>query len=139
MSTLDVAASRWQALGISDYRLTVSEEGAFSLIIRYTITVRAGQIVEQSRSCSPPSSGSCKAQSRDVTNYTIPGLFARIRTLLLRNASSDPRGRQGPSCKPQVAYDPDYSFPRAIYCDDPRWSDDQITLGISEFIPLPPE
>ena len=139
MSTLDIAADRWQAFGISDYRLTVSEEGAFSLIIRYTITVRAGQIVEQSRSCSPPSSGSCKAQSRDATNYTVPGLFARIRTLLLRNASSDPTGKQGPSCKPQVAYDPVYSFPRAIYCDDPRWSDDQITIGISEFILLPPE
>lgn len=135
MRVIDQASERWQAHEIADYRLTVSEESAFSRITRYTLTIRGGNVAERSLTCSPPPTARCG----DLTEYTIPYILLRARGMVSAGAAPKPSGSSRILCKPQIAFDPDYGFPRVIYCDDPDIYDDQFTIRVTEFTPLPPQ
>lgn len=135
MRVIDQASERWQARNIADYRLTVSEESAFSRITSYTLTIRGGNVTERSLTCSPPSPARCG----DLTEYSVTYILLRARSMVSTGAAPKSSGSTRIVCKPQIAFDPDYGFPRIIHCDDPDVYDEQFTIRVTEFTPLPPQ
>lgn len=133
MSALNQASARWQARNIPNYRLTVVTEWAFSIVIRHTLTIREGTIVERTTSCGSSVSASCG----DATAYTIPYLFGKAGTLIAAGSAPITSGTQPAACTPSISYDAEYGFPRYIACDAPGVYDDQYIIRVVEFVPLP--
>ena len=91
----------------------------------YSVTVRSGQVTEQSAFCIPApfEAGKCTVQPFDAKDYTVPGLFAIAR--------SQARIAEGKWTK--ITFDPIYGFPSVIAYDDPQVYDDDTMWGVKLF------
>lgn len=125
---IDAAEAQWQAAGITSYRITVRDVGALWFSQTETITVRDGQVVDQSETCRDTAGGPhpCKVFPGDAQTYTVPGLFARARALSMARGTAA-----------VTLFDPTWFYPRAITSDIPGAFDTVHYIGVEAFDVLP--
>jgi hypothetical protein len=112
LSQIDAAQAQWQAQEITSYHVEV-------LAVRGTwhaqspqITVRDGQVVAESASCTPAPAemGQCEVEPFDAQDYTIPALFALARSKV----------RAGQAQHIRLTFDPSFGFPNLLSSGDPE-------------------
>ena len=119
------AERKWQAQGISSYRIRVRRVQSIWHAQTYSVTVQSGQVVEQSAFCIPApfEAGKCTVEPFDGKDYTVPGLFSAAR--------SQAKIVGGKWTK--IIFDEMYSFPKVISYDDPQVYDDDRMWGVESF------
>jgi hypothetical protein len=81
---IDAAEERWQAQGITDYRIAVRSASVWHNQTDI-ITVRDGDVTEHSASCTNSlleREGECEIEPADPQTRTVEGLFAGARDLV---------------------------------------------------------
>jgi hypothetical protein len=129
---INAAEARWQAQGITDYRIAVRFISVWR-IQTDTLTVRDGLVTEHSALCATsliPISDDCVIESIDPQAYTVEGLFARARNLVSRGIN---RGSiEGLSLR----FDPVYGYPASIASSPPELIDADSSWNVEEFVVL---
>jgi hypothetical protein len=125
---LDKAEASWQAASIDSYIIEVSFTRAIWHHQTHVITVRAGAVVESTASCvtAPMETAlgeACIVEAFDPETYTVPGLFARARSLAAAN----------PEVGVEIDFHDTYQFPSRIWYDLPDAIDDEQALVVRSF------
>jgi hypothetical protein len=121
---IDKAEGEWQALGITSYRIEVMVASIWHAQT-YKLTVREGEVVEESASCipAPTESGVCEVQPFDAADYTVPGLFEYARSKAIFEGGKFT----------QITFDPNYSFPVKVFFDNPDIIDEESSWRVTTF------
>jgi hypothetical protein len=122
---LDRQEQVWRDQQIAAYRIEVLEVRSIWHAQTHRITVRNNQVENASASCipAPIEAGTCEVEAFIAADYTIPGVFARARTLL-----------NGPNAEwAKITYDPTYGFPATISYNHPDIVDEDWGWRISSF------
>jgi hypothetical protein len=122
------AEHRWQEQDINSYRIEVGYGRGTWHYQTHTVTVRDGQAVDWSASCvtAPMETALgkvCEVEPFDPEEYTVPGLFAKARSL----AEAYPE--QGV----EIEFHSTYGFPSRIRYDLPDVVDEDQAWGVRSF------
>lgn len=124
MAHIDEAEQQWHAQSISSYRILVSSMSIWHYQ-KHQITVRNDKAVEQSASCipAPAEYRECEVKPFDAQDFTVPGLFARVRSYAESEYAQ----------WTEITFDSRYGFPKMISFDDPRAIDEELIWRVEEF------
>ena len=127
-ASIDQAERKWQAHGITSYRIEVLTVQSVWHAQSHQITVRDGKVIDQSASCipAPTEMGVCEVQPYKAEDYTVPGLFAKAHWMV---ENIQARWMQ-------INFDSQYDFPSQISFDDPDAIDDDWAWRVMAFDPL---
>lgn len=122
---IDGAERKWQRQGIESYRLEVLYARSTWHAQYHQITVRSGEVVEESAHCipAPAEAGECEVEPFNAEDYTVPGLFSLARSEVQR--------AQGQYT--QIEFDPTYGFPGKISFDNPEAVDEELVWRVTTF------
>lgn len=132
------AEEQWKALGISHYRMKVTESSAWYQIIS-TMVVKDNTAISVELTCGQavfdPDGSHCNEilSNMDANGYTIDALFNS-----LNNSVSDFNnfGNTGEVYWHEclfVTFDETYHFPKQFSFDHPQVADEQYSIVVSEF------
>jgi len=131
-STVQNAEARWQASGVTDYRIRVQEVRSIWCVYRIELKVRGGQIASATVTASPGPAQGCwdytdgvidkpiDLSPQDAERWTVPGLFELARQL-------EPLARQK-DMEIQFEFDSDLGYPLRMARDDVQSLDDDTLL-----------
>lgn len=125
---VEKAERLWEAQSIASYRIQVSHGRGTWHFQTHTITVKDGQVVEQSAACTTAPMETamgkeCEVEPFDAEEYTVPGLFATARSL----------AEAHPDQGVEIEFDSTYCFPRRIRFDLPDVIDEDEGWGVGSF------
>lgn len=95
---------KWQASGVSRYRIAVHRTNLWMLDQTDTMTVEAGRVTDHTVVCHPPvarNAAQCTPNPRDILD--VPALFQSVHDIL-----------NDPILAPMVSYDPTYGYPATV-------------------------
>ncbi len=111
---LDWAEARWLALNVNTYHIQVQAVSLWH-VQTHDIVVRGGQADDSAATCmtAPLEFGNeCRVQTFEPADFTVPGLFAKARTLAGEKWA-------------KIAFDAKYAFPSVIGFNDPEIYDEE--------------
>ena len=124
---INEAENLWNAQGIADYRIEVGVGSAWSSYV-YTIAVADGEVADASAiclyedaygsDCPPP-------DTFDPEAFTVPGLFARLRSYV----GTDAEGWI------EVTFDDQTGYPQKFTYDEPESIDEEWGWNVKTFEP----
>ncbi|NNJ10355.1 hypothetical protein EKD04_008440 [Chloroflexales bacterium ZM16-3] len=122
---LNRAERLWKQQGIDSYRISVSNSSNW-VMRTFDLTVRNGEIVSLSHTCKSGLAdfGICNSDPT-YTDYSVPGLFEYVRTVL-SDTEIDNRWKR-------ITYDPTYGYPTSIVINDPQILDEESALTVLSF------
>lgn len=129
----------WTELGISDYRMTVTDNSIWYQI-ELDIIVKNGIVERLQSTCgrAPLDYEGTNCQNKisrlDANEYTLKGLFKLLQTSqqdFERNYGNI-KGVDWSKCF-SVSFDEQYHFPIQISFNHPQVSDEEYTLKVSDF------
>ena len=114
VSRSNTAERRWNRQDIDDYRIEVAYIRGVWHFQKHTLTVRKGEIADVSASCvqAPRERAQdmeCKVEPFDPLEYTVPGLFAKARSM----------AKEYPMREIEITFGETYSYPALIRHSDP--------------------
>lgn len=145
LAEINAQRARWDTRNITDYQLVVHELYAFNISMRYTVTVRGGQVQARESTCRDTTSSEwrdCHSGAGSIGQYTVPGLFdiaeqfLENRRPIQRDIRQIMKGSPVPNGT-SVGYDTAYAFPARITWDLPDVYDEQVTITVESFALLP--
>ena len=112
LSQIDAAQTQWQAQEITSYRVKVLAVRGTWHAQSHQITVKDGQVVDESASCTPAPAemGECEVEPFDAQDYTIPALFALAQSKV----------QAGQAQHIRLTFDPSFGFPNLLSSGDPE-------------------
>lgn len=117
---INQAKQKWQEHNISNYHIVVVSKSIWHNHT-YRITVKNGEVVEQSATCIHGAMESrldeCEIPPFNADDYTVPGIFALTESLEWI----------------EVTFNPQYGFPQKISHDVPDTIDEEFTLQVDVF------
>ena len=115
----------WREKDIDSYRIVVLHVRSVWHAQTHEITVRAGEVVDQSASCipAPTENGKCEVQPFDAAEYTVPGLFGLAQSLAQFDDGE----------WTEIEFDPTYGYPTGISYDHPERLDEDSYWGVRSF------
>lgn len=121
---VDRAEAKWQEQGIESYRIEVETASIWHDQYHH-ITVRDGTVVEESASCNPAPAEyrECEIQAFNAEDYTVSGLFSRVRSLAQTENVQWAK----------IEFDPTYGFPSFISFDHPEAIDEEWVWRVRSF------
>lgn len=127
-SKLNQAMKKWNAQGITHYRIGVWHMQSVWHLQTYEIEVDGDQI-SHTASCitAPAESYKCEITEYDPNSFTIDGLFATAERILDKEGSK----------WVQVRYNALYGYPEYIGYDHPEIWDEDVAWIVKTFDPLP--
>jgi len=122
------AEAKWQAKKITGYRIQI-QEASFWHIQTNVITVKDGQVINQTASCDKAILETTKCQVRPIqaSEYTVPGVFARAKKYM--------QGESAPFTK--ITYDETWGFPSLIVYNNTRVTDSGVSYRVIKFEVVP--
>jgi serine/threonine-protein kinase len=122
---IDDAERRWSAQGMSSYQIVVRYMNSTWLLQWQTIMVRDGQVVDETARClaTPAGPNPCQVQPFDPPRSTVPGLFAKARSLVERE----------PPEAIKLTFDETYGFPQAIVLNLPNVVHGDLNWRVESF------
>jgi len=124
LTPLEQGEESWARDGVDDYRIVVVITSIWHRQ-RHDITVRDGQVTEATATCDPAPTelGRCQVQPFDAEDYTMPGLFARARSLTYsRDAQYG-----------KIEFDATYGFPARMSYNHPDLIDEEWAWRVETF------
>ncbi len=115
----------WLEKDIDSYHIVVLHVSSVWHAQTHEITVRAGEVVDQSASCipAPTENGKCEVRAFDAEEYTVPGLFERARSLAQFDDGE----------WTEIEFDPIHGYPTGIWYDHPEILDEDSYWGVRSF------
>ncbi|MGI8854489.1 MAG: DUF6174 domain-containing protein [Thermomicrobiales bacterium] len=123
LDRLNDAERTWQASGVTHYQIRSHYEGEVYVDATMEIEVDKGQTTKVTCSSQPRSISACSSSHSE--NYTVSGLFQRVRQAI-----------NDPGLSVNVMYDPIYGFPRSFSIQS-RGSTAGGVIVVESFVVLP--
>jgi hypothetical protein len=119
------AQAKWTQHHINDYAIQVAYGQSIFHYQIHVLTVRNGEVVEQSARCQPaPIEGrECKVQPFEADHYTVAGLFSKARdSAELKDSEYI-----------EITFDESYGFPKSIAYRNPKITDGDWGIWVLSF------
>jgi Family of unknown function (DUF6174) len=115
----------WLEQNIVSYQIEILVVQSVWHAQTHQITVRNNLVENATASCipAPTEGGKCQVTTFNADEYTVPGLFAKVR--------AQTQGQQ--AAWTTISYDPDYGFPTQISYNDLNVVDEDWTWRVTTF------
>ena len=136
---LEEAARRWQAAGLTDYRIRLREVHSVWCSYEVSLEVRQGEVVTCTVRAIPGPADDCRHYTDRVVwepvglspsegaRWTVPGLFEIARGWRQLAGTADMRI--------VLEFDPELGYPTALLKDNVVAIDDELYLKTESFLP----